>query len=141
MIPNRVLLRESLAIVVACESSVLGIFYKLLFERHPEARQLFHRKALEVQERLLLEVLSWSIEHLDDSVALERTLGPLGARHVGYSVTPEMYGWVGDALIDTIAHVSGAVWTNELAENWQEAYSRLVGVMLAGAESEGGAND
>ena len=129
--------RESLSIVVTCEPKALDFFYEVLFERYPRARSLFHRKTLESQGRLVFDVLTWSIEHLDNPAALEQRLGPLGRKHVGYGVTADMYDWVGDALIDTIAHVSGVVWTDELAEAWRGAYSCLVSAMLLGTLDAG----
>jgi hemoglobin-like flavoprotein len=130
---DKVRLLASLSVVVTCEPRALHYFYELLFERHPRARALFHRQELEAQQKLLFEALSWTIEHIDDPAALERVLGPLGSQHVAYGVTPDMYAWVGEALVDTIAHVSGAAWTEELAAAWRAAYSRLVDAMLVGA--------
>jgi hemoglobin-like flavoprotein len=130
---DKVQLLASLSVVVTCEPKALHYFYELLFQRHPRARELFHRPELEAQQKLLFDALSWSIEHLDDPAALERVLGALGRKHFQYGVTPDMYEWVGEALIDTIAHVSGVVWTEELAEAWRGAYSRLVDAMLVGA--------
>jgi hemoglobin-like flavoprotein len=130
---DKVTLLASLSVVVTCEPKVLQYFYELLFQRHPRARELFHSPELEAQQKLLFQTLSWGIEHLDDPAALERVLAPLGRAHVEYGVTPDMYEWVGDALIDTIAHVSGAAWTEELAVAWRAAYSRLAGAMLVSA--------
>jgi hemoglobin-like flavoprotein len=130
---DKVPLLANLSVVIACEPKVLHYFYELLFQRHPGARELFHREEVEAQEKLLFRALSWSIEHLDDPAALERVLAPLGRKHLGFGVTPDMYEWVGEALVDTIAHVSGALWTEELAGAWRRAYSRLVDAMLIGA--------
>ncbi len=130
-------LLASLSVVVTCEPKALHYFYELLFERHPQARGLFHGQELEAQQQLLFEALSWTIEHIDDPAALERVLVPLGRKHFAYGVTPDMYDWVGEALIDTIAHVSGTAWTEDIAALWRAAYSRMVDAMLIGAV-EGG---
>ena len=47
-----------------------------------------------------LAVVAKSIDKLDTIVPAVQALG---ARHAGYGVTPEMFGTVGQALIDTLA--------------------------------------
>ena len=130
MVVDKQLLLKSFKLVLLCESQFTHHFYDVLFERHPQARPLFHRRSREVQERLLAETLEAVLERLDDAQYLDEKLGPLGVTHASYGVTPEMYGWVEDALISTLAHVSGPVWSTELDQNWREAYRRISGAML-----------
>ncbi len=132
---DKELLRQNLALVVSCEPHTMDFFYRVLFKRHPEARPLFHRRSLEDQASLLFDVLSRCIANIDDWGALGRVLVPLGEKHVQYGVTPEMYDWVGEALIDTLAHISGVIWTQELERAWREAYATIVNVMLAGSDN------
>ncbi len=130
------LLRQNLDLVVGFAPRTIEYFYRVLFERHPEARPLFHRRSLEEQQLLLFDALAWCVNHLDDWGELGRVLVPLGELHEEYGVTPEMYEWVGDALIDTLAHISGTVWDDELERSWREAYAILMNVMLAGCTGE-----
>jgi hemoglobin-like flavoprotein len=60
-------------------------------------------------------------------------LAALGAKHAGYGVTPEMYGWVGEALIATLAIANGDDWTAVHAASWAEAYATIVAMMLDGS--------
>ncbi|MDF2697744.1 MAG: putative hemeoglobin, partial [Labilithrix sp.] len=48
-------------------------------------------------------------------------------------VTDEMYDWVGDALLATLAEVAGDAWTPRVAEAWQDAYAAISGLMMEGA--------
>ncbi len=130
------LLRQNLELVVGFAPRTIEFFYRVLFERHPEARQLFHRRSLEEQQHLLFEALARCVDHLDNWAELGRVLVPLGELHEEYGVTREMYDWVGDALIDTLAHVSGTVWDDELERSWREAYDIFMNVMLAGCKGE-----
>jgi hemoglobin-like flavoprotein len=57
----------------------------------------------------------------------------MGAKHVDYGVTTEMYGWVGESLLATLAEVAGADWTPPLAIAWTEAYGAIAGLMQMGA--------
>ena len=135
MLVDKPLLLKSFKLVVACEPRFTHHFYDLLFAHHPRTKELFHRKSREVQERLLFETLSLVLERLDDADYLEEKLGPLGDAHVQYGVTPEMYDWVQDALISTLAHVLGPAWSIELDRNWREAYRRIKEAMLRTGKS------
>ena len=98
MVVDKQLLLKSFKLVLLCESQFTHHFYDVLFERHPQARPLFHRRSREVQERLLAETLQAVLERLDDAQYLDEKLGPLGVTHASYGVTPEMYDWVEDSV-------------------------------------------
>ena len=130
---DKELLRKSFALFVACEPDLTHHFYALVFARHPELRKLFTRKSLAEQERLLTDTIADLVAHIDDVAYLERVLGPLGVKHVEYGATAERYDRVRDALMATFRHVAGAVWTDELATAWREAYDLFASMMLAAA--------
>jgi hemoglobin-like flavoprotein len=81
---------------------------------------------------MLTEALMAVVDHLEDPTWLEQQLGALGAKHVGYGVTAEMYDWVGDALLATLAEVAGTAWTPAVAQAWTDAYGAIVNLMRAG---------
>jgi hemoglobin-like flavoprotein len=82
---------------------------------------------------MLTEALVAVLDHLEDAPWLESELQSLGAKHLDYGVTPEMYGWVGDALLRTLAEAAGSAWTPELQAAWAEAYGAIAGLMQRGA--------
>jgi hemoglobin-like flavoprotein len=61
-----------------------------------------------------------------------RQLGALGAKHVDYGVRPEVYDWVVDALLVTLAEAAGPLWSDELHAQWAEAYATIASLMRAG---------
>jgi hemoglobin-like flavoprotein len=71
------------------------------------------------------------LDHLEDAPWLQTTLGALGAKHVGYGVTREMYDWVGASLLATLAEVAGPAWTPDLQGAWSEAYGAIASLMQA----------
>lgn len=125
-------LRSSFNLVVEREPEVVRRFYEILFERHPQSRALFRRNAPEVQQKMLTGALVAVLDHLDDAPWLVETLGALGAKHVEYGVTEEMYGWVGGSLLAALHDAAGSAWTPEIAGAWTEAYGAIQGLMLAG---------
>ena len=46
-----------------------------------------------------------------------------------------MYGWVGDALLSTLAEVAGTQWTPALEAEWTAAYGLIASTMQAGVVS------
>jgi hemoglobin-like flavoprotein len=129
-------LRTSFGLAIERQANLTHVFYERLFERHPQARALFTREPLDVQERMLGETLVAALDHLEDAEWLQVQLAALGARHAGYGVTEEMYGWVAETLVDTLADAAGDGWRPEYAAAWREALGAIAGLMLAGYPQE-----
>jgi hemoglobin-like flavoprotein len=129
------LLRNSFGMVAQREPLLAGRFYENLFAAHPAVKVLFERgrNSPEVQQQMLTEALVAVLDHLDDAPWLGTTLGELGSRHVGYGITEEMYGWVGESLLATLAEIAGDDWSPDLRDAWAAAYGAIVSLMLAGA--------
>jgi hemoglobin-like flavoprotein len=130
---NVPLLRSSFELVVERQPQLTHRFYEILFERYPQAKPLFGRNATAVQEKMLTDALVAVMDHLEDAPWLTNTLKQLGAKHVSYGVTDEMYGWVGASLLATLAEVAQDDWTPALETAWSDAYGAIAGLMRAGA--------
>lgn len=130
---NVPLLRSSFELVVERQPQLTHRFYEILFQRYPQAKALFGRNAPAKQEKMLTDALVAVMDHLEDAPWLTTTLKGLGAKHVGYGVTNEMYGWVGASLLATLAEVAGKDWSPDLASAWTDAYGAIAGLMQAGA--------
>jgi hemoglobin-like flavoprotein len=129
------LLRQSFEVVATANPRFVSRFYEILFERHPQARPLFPQNGMARQAEMLTQALVAVLDHLDDAPWLQDTLGALGAKHVDYGVTREMYDWVGASLLAALAEVAGPAWTPELQAAWAEAYGAIVSLMLARARA------
>jgi hemoglobin-like flavoprotein len=130
---NVPLLRSSFELVIERQPELTHRFYEILFQRYPKAKALFVRNTPAAQEKMLADALVAVMDHLEDVPWLTTTLKGLGAKHVGYGVTTEMYGWVGASLLATLAEVAGKDWTPGLEAAWTEAYGAISGLMQAGA--------
>ncbi len=125
-------LRESFALVAERAPNLTARFYEILFERYPETRAMFP-KNMRTQEEMLTRALVAVLDHLEDGPWLADTLRALGAKHVDYGVTDEMYDWVGDALLRTLAEVAGDAWTPRVEKAWTDAFGAIAGLMIEGA--------
>ena len=128
------LLRSSFEMVAERNPLLTRRFYEIFFERYPQVRPLFGRNAASNQAKMLQEAIVAVVDHLEDAEWLGSTLGAMGRKHVDYGVTPEMYGWVADSLIRTLAEVAGNEWTAETETAWITALGAIRDLMLAGAE-------
>jgi hemoglobin-like flavoprotein len=132
---NVPLLRSSFDLVVARQPQITPRFYEILFARYPAVRPLFGRNSGGAQAEMLQSALVAVMEHLEDASWLQQTLGAMGAKHVDYGVTNEMYPWVGDSLIATLTEVAGEDWTAEHTAAWSEAFNAIATLMQRGASS------
>jgi hemoglobin-like flavoprotein len=128
-------LRDSFQLVVERAPNVTRRFYEILFERYPQAQKLFGRNSQQKQEEMLTRALVAVVDHLEDASWLKDTLTSLGAKHVDYGVTDEMYHWVGDSLLATLAEVAADAWSPRVELAWRNAYGAISGLMIAGAHS------
>ena len=131
---NEHLLRESIGIAASHEPVITKRFYEIFFSRYPQVRPLFSRNAPERQQEMLQGALLAVLDHLEDGAWLTETLGALGAKHVEYGVTDDMYPWVGECLIAALADLCGPAWTPAHEAAWGEAYGALQSLALAGAD-------
>jgi hemoglobin-like flavoprotein len=128
-------LRSSFSLVVERNPEITIRFYEIFFERYPQVKPLFgQRNASQTQAKMLTEALAAVVEHLEDSPWLAQQLGALGAKHVSYGVTDEMYAWVGDSLLAAMAEVAGADWTPKIEDAWKDAYGAIASLAIAGAQ-------
>lgn len=126
------LLTSSFQLVVEREPNLTHRFYDLLFARYPQAQELFGRHARQQQEQMLTDALVAVVDHLEDAPWLESTLTGLGQKHEEYGVTPEMFPWVGECLLATLADVAGEAWSQAHNAAWSEAYAAITAGMLKG---------
>lgn len=129
---NTALLRSSFADIIDVQPQLTRVFYRILFERYPQVKPLFGNNAQEAQEKMLAEALVAVLDHLEDASWLKSTLGGMGQKHEDYGVTPEMFDWVGDALLSAMAESAGDAWNPEVEAAWTAAYGAIAGMMLEG---------
>lgn len=131
---DKPLLLESIGWAAEREPLITRRFYEILFERYPQVQPLFGRNSRDNQAKMLQEALVAVLDHMDDATWLEETLGGLGAKHVSYGVTDDMYPAVGECLIAALADLSGGRWTPAHEAAWGRVYGVLMGLAIAGAK-------
>ncbi len=124
------IVRDTLAAVVPRLEPLVERIYDLLFTRHPAVKGLFQRNRPELQVVMLAETLTSIIDHYEDTPWLDETLSRLGRGHVHYGVTDEMFGWLGEALLDSLREELGEQWSADVAGAWEHAFQSISAIMI-----------
>jgi len=125
--------RETFAIVQAAADEAAAYFYGWLFAGHPELRELFPVAMNEQRDRLF-RALGRIVGSLTTPEEMAAYLAHLGRDHRKYSVRPEMYPAVGDALVATLRAYAGAAFTPAAEQAWAHAYQVASALMIAAAD-------
>ena len=129
---RRALLEQALELALLRDPDFPRLFYEILFRDYPSTQALFKRNSLNAQRTMLSKTLMAAIDHIDDEAWLFEHLAPLGAAHVGYGVTPEMYDWMGVSLKASLVEVCGDDWTVDHDVAWADTFAILVRAMRSG---------
>jgi NAD(P)H-flavin reductase/hemoglobin-like flavoprotein len=127
--------RDTFAIVGAAGDDAAAYFYGWLFAGHPELRALFPTAMNEQRDRLF-RALGRIVRSLSSPEELAAYLTQLGRDHRKYSVEPEMYDAVGDALMATLRAYAGPAFTPAAKEAWAQAYQAASSLMIDSANSD-----
>lgn len=130
---DKELLVESIGWAAEKEPVITRRFYEILFARYPQVVPLFSRNGRGEQAKMLQDAILAALDHFDDAPWLTSTLGGIGRKHVEYGVTDEMYPWVGESLVATLAELCGPQWTPAHEAAWGRTWGALAGLALAGA--------
>ncbi|GAB7049169.1 globin domain-containing protein [Catenuloplanes indicus] len=131
------LLRESWAVVEEQREKLAGYFYARIFLSYPHLRELFPVQ-MDVQRSRLLSAIVTAVQTIDDPERLDDYLRGLGRDHRKFQVTPEQYGVVGDALLESLRIFGGDRWTADFDRAWREAYDMISQKMISAARDETG---
>ncbi|GAA3375397.1 FAD-binding oxidoreductase [Streptomyces sannanensis] len=128
--------RATLPAVGAAIGDITELFYRRLFEAHPELlRNLFNRghQADGTQRQALAGSIAAFATHLVEhpDTRPDVMLGRIAHKHASLGVTPEQYHVVYEHLFAAIAEVLGDAVTPEVAEAWTEVYWLMANALIA----------
>jgi hemoglobin-like flavoprotein len=139
-------IQRSWRLVVPIAETAADLFYKRLFETHPDYRRFFPSD-MSAQKRKLVRMLAFIVksmewsdaqwrEEVDPSEDLMLVVLAMGRRHTDlYKIPNESYAPVGEALIWTLDYALGDAFTPETRAAWERLYSVVAQTMRMGAMS------
>ena len=128
-------LGENFAGVAAHGEQVALFFYAHLFLTHPEVRDMFP-VSMATQRDRFLTALGRIVADAGDTGALAPFLQDLGRDHRKFGTVAAHYPAVGESLLATLKHFTGAAWTPDLEQAWLEAYLLISDVMIQAEETD-----
>lgn len=126
--------RDSLPAVGAAIDEITPIFYRRLFEAHPDLeRDLFNRgnQAVGAQQRsLAASIAMYATAVVDEELSARSMLERVANKHASLGVSPAQYPVVHEHLFAAIAQVLGDAVTPAVAEAWSALYWQLADELI-----------
>ncbi|MGW1407408.1 globin domain-containing protein [Streptomyces sp. NPDC002403] len=128
--------RATLPAVGAAIGDIADLFYRKLFEAHPELlRDLFNRgnQSSGAQRQALAGSIAAFATHLIEhpDTRPDVMLGRIAHKHASLGVTAAQYDVVHTHLFAAIAEVLGDAVTPEVAAAWDEVYWLMAGALIS----------
>ncbi|MFB8031019.1 globin domain-containing protein [Streptomyces sp. NPDC056465] len=128
--------RATLPAVGAAVGDIADLFYRKLFDAHPELlRDLFNRgnQASGTQRRALAGSIAAFATHLVENPGTrpDVMLGRIANKHASLGITAPQYAIVHTHLFAAIAEVLGDAVTPEVAAAWDEVYWLMADALIA----------
>ena len=117
--------------------TITKVFYKLLFEKHPELKDTFNMTNQEkgIQQKALANAIFQYACHIDKLEMLGDSVETIAQKHASLSIPKEAYPIVGENLLAAIKIVLGTAATKEIIDAWAEAYADLAVIFVQREEA------
>lgn len=115
---------------------ITKVFYTLLFDKHPELRDVFNmanQKKGKQQKALANAIFQYAV-HIEKLEMLGDAVETIAQKHASLSIPKEAYPIVGENLLLAIKEVLGDAATPEIIEAWAEAYGDLAVIFVSREE-------
>jgi hemoglobin-like flavoprotein len=107
-------------------------FHTRLLAQQPLLRAMFPRD-LASHKQDFAAGLRLVVKNLDRLDTLTPTLMDIGARQSRLGITPKHYGVARETLVSTLREMAGPAWNDALTQDWTEALSGVISMMVVGA--------
>lgn len=116
---------------------ITTVFYKKLFESHPELLNIFNqtnqRKGR--QQLALANTVYAAAVHIENLSEIMPVVKQVAEKHRSLGIKPEYYPIVGENLLKAIKEVLGDAATPEIMNAWTEAYGVLADAFISTEEA------
>ncbi|HHD81603.1 MAG TPA: hypothetical protein ENK82_03460 [Campylobacterales bacterium] len=130
---TKAIIKSTAPIIKEHGEAITTAMYKRMFEKYPEAKELFKNAEPDQYKKLANMVYAYAA-NIDNLDALQSGIDKVAHIHVNVNILPEHYPWVGESLIGAIKEVLGEAATPEILNAWEEAYDFLAKVFIAREE-------
>ena len=126
------IVRSTAPILKENGKEVTSIFYKHLFENHPELLDIFNQtnQKIGTQPLALANTIYFAAENIDHLEALMPQIQLIAHKHRALTVLPEHYPIVGKYLLMAIKEFLGDKSTQEILDAWGAAYNIIAQIFI-----------
>lgn len=131
------IIKETVPVLEEYGTEITRVFYKNLFEAHPELLNIFNKTNQKVgdQPKALAMTVLAAARHIEDIETIVPAVTGIAHKHRALGVKAEHYPIVGKYLLEGIKEVLGDAATPEIIEAWEEYYGIIANVFI-GIEKE-----
>ncbi len=111
---------------------ITSIFYKHLFEFHPELLNLFNQtnQKMGTQPLALANIVYFAAENIDCLDVLTPEIQIIANKHRALTIQPEHYPIVGKYILQAISEFLGDKATPEILDAWFAAYTVIANILI-----------
>ncbi|CAF3748165.1 unnamed protein product [Rotaria sordida] len=111
---------------------ITSIFYKFMFQAHPELLNLFNQtnQKIGTQPLALANTVYFAAENIDHLDVLMPQIQLIAHKHRALTVLPEHYPIVGKYLLEAIAEFLGEKATSEILDAWSATYNIIATIFI-----------
>lgn len=136
---SEAIVAQTAGVVSEHSDEITTVFYKDMFEAHPELLDVFNQANQAIGEQpkaLAASVVAFAVQLIDpDTPDFTPVMQRIAQKHVSLGVTATQYLIVGHYLLGAVKKVLGAAITPEVAAAWDEVYW-LFGTTLIAEEAK-----
>jgi len=130
--PDSDIIIESLELISTRLRDLRKVVYRRLYEKVPEAAELFSAYPKAQHKKMLDQVFSSALERADGDSWLQGHLADLAQKHVDWGVTVEMYPLFLESLLEALAETFGDAWESRFEAAWRQHFIWLTSTMTVG---------
>lgn len=125
-------IRDTVPLLKEKGQTITKIFYKRLFETHPELKNVFNQTNQKkgLQSSALAMAVVAAAENIEDLTPIVPAIMPVVYKHCALQVQPEQYDIVGENLIWAIQEVTGLDNSDPIIQTWTKAYGAIADAFI-----------
>ena len=145
------IIKSTVPVLEVHGEQITTVFYKTMFENHPELLNIFNHANQKQgrQQRALAGTVYAAAKYIDNLEAILPVVNQIAHKHRSLGILPEHYPIVGKHLLIAIKEVLGDAATDEIINDWADAYGLIADSFIsveaemydAAAKQKGGWKD
>jgi nitric oxide dioxygenase len=126
------IIKSTASILKENGKEITSIFYKNIFQAHPELLNLFNQtnQKIGTQPLALANTVYFVAENIDDLNVLMPQIQLIAHKHRALTVLPEHYPIVGKYLLQAIAEYLADRATSQILNAWSAAYDIIASIFI-----------